>query len=81
MSVKLSAEGVTSAKFSCKGVNIEAVIKWCRKGFTSAKFSCKGVNATHTNSAGKCSENVSGVKRVKVTVISSSISSAVSSAL
>ena len=54
----------------------------CRKGFTSAKFSCKGVNATHTNSAlGKCSDNVSGVERVKVTVISSSISSAVSSAL
>ena len=51
----------------------------CRKGFTSAKFSCKVVNA---NSAfGKCGDNVSGVERVKVTVISSSISSAVSSAL
>ena len=51
----------------------------CRKGFTSAKFSYKGVNANPA--LGKCSDKVSGVKRVKVTVISFSISSAVSSAL
>ena len=52
------------------------------KYIKGAKFSCKGVNATHTNSAfGKCGDNASGVERVKVTVISSSISSAVSSAL
>ena len=33
MSVKLSAEGVTSAKFSCKGVKFETVIyKMVQKG-------------------------------------------------